>query len=125
MDCFRKAFTVPFSMLSIKGRGGSGAAATSKMECFVIIVNGFQPLTIITKHSILDVTAALDPPLIYNWQSVLSYLHLISLDHMVEIYSTGCRSNDCSNAESSIKFDGMELSGKSEGINIVVLSYPG
>ena len=33
----------------------SRAAATSKMECFVIIVNGFQSLTIITKHSILDV----------------------------------------------------------------------
>ena len=44
-------------------RGGSRASATSKMECFVIIVNGFQPLTIITKHSILDVAAALDPPL--------------------------------------------------------------
>ena len=28
-------------------RGGSRAAATSKMECFVIIVNRFQPLTII------------------------------------------------------------------------------
>ena len=41
-------------------RGGSRVAATSKMECFVIIVNGFQPLTIITKHSILDVAAALD-----------------------------------------------------------------
>ena len=41
---------------------GSRAAATSKIECFVIIVNGFQPLTIITKCSILDVTAALDPP---------------------------------------------------------------
>ena len=39
------------------------AAVTSKMERFVIIVNGFQPLTIITKHSILDVAAALDPPL--------------------------------------------------------------
>ena len=39
-------------------RSGSGAAATSKMECFVIIVNGF------TKRSILDVAAALDPPLI-------------------------------------------------------------
>ena len=36
---------------------GSRVAATSKMECFVIIVNG------ITKHSILDVAAALDPPL--------------------------------------------------------------
>ena len=30
--------------------------------CFVIIVNGFQPLTIITKRSILDVVAVLDPP---------------------------------------------------------------
>ena len=29
----------------------------------MIIVKGFQPLTIITKHSILDVAAALDPPL--------------------------------------------------------------
>ena len=47
-------------------RGGSRAAATSKMEHFVIIVNGFQPLTIITKRSILDVAAALDPPLIYT-----------------------------------------------------------
>ena len=44
-------------------RGGSRAAATSEMEHFVIIVNGFQPLTIVTKHSILDVAAALDPPL--------------------------------------------------------------
>ena len=44
-------------------RSGSRPAATSKMERFVIIVNGFQPLTIITKRSILDVAAALDPPL--------------------------------------------------------------
>ena len=44
-------------------RDGSRAAATSKMERFVIIVNGFQPLTIITKCSILDVAAALDPSL--------------------------------------------------------------
>ena len=33
------------------------------MERFVIIVNGFQPLAIITKRSILDVAAALDQPL--------------------------------------------------------------
>ena len=33
---------------------------TSKMERFVIIVNGSKPLTIITKRSILDVAAALD-----------------------------------------------------------------
>ena len=41
-------------------RDGSRAAATSKMERFVIIVND---LTIITKCSILDVAATLDPPL--------------------------------------------------------------
>ena len=44
-------------------RAESRAAATSKMERFVIIVNGWKPLTIITKRSILDVSAALDPPL--------------------------------------------------------------
>ena len=32
------------------------------MEHFVIIINGFQPLTIITKTSILDVAAVLDAP---------------------------------------------------------------
>ena len=44
-------------------RGGSRAVATSKMKRFVIIVNGWRPLTIITKRSILDVAAALDLPL--------------------------------------------------------------
>ena len=43
-------------------RSGSRAAATSKMERFVIIVNGWKPLTIVTKCSILVVAAALDPP---------------------------------------------------------------
>ena len=33
------------------------------MDHFVIIVNGSKPLTIITKRSILDVAAVLDPPL--------------------------------------------------------------
>ena len=53
-----------------KVKGGSRAAATSKMERFVIKVNGFQPLAIITKRSILDVAAVLDPPLrvILTWQ---------------------------------------------------------
>ena len=54
-----KAYLGPYQT-----RGGSRAAATFKMELFVIIVNGFQPLTIITKYSILDVAAVLDPPLI-------------------------------------------------------------
>ena len=35
------------------------------MERFVIIVNGSQPLTIVTKRFILDVAAALDPPLLF------------------------------------------------------------
>ena len=46
-----------------QARSGSRTAATCKMERFVIIVNGFQPLTIITKRSILAVAAVLDPPL--------------------------------------------------------------
>ena len=45
-------------------RGGSRTAATTKMELFEIIVNGFQPLTIITKCSNLDVAAVLDPLLL-------------------------------------------------------------
>ena len=49
-------------MLSIY-RSGSGAAATSKTERIVIKVNGWKPFTIITKRSILDVAAVLDPPL--------------------------------------------------------------
>ena len=44
-------------------RGGPRTAATAKMEVFVIIVNGFQPLTIITKCFIFDVAVVPDPPL--------------------------------------------------------------
>ena len=40
-------------------RSGCRTAATSKMELFVIIVTGFQPLTIITESSTLDVAAVL------------------------------------------------------------------
>ena len=57
---------IPMSAASISKlpmRGGSRTAATSKMKRFVITVNGFQPLTIITKHSILDIAAVLDLPL--------------------------------------------------------------
>ena len=38
-------------------------AATPKVELFMKIVNGFQPLTIITKSFTLDVAAVLDPRL--------------------------------------------------------------
>ena len=44
-------------------RGGSRTAETTKMKRFVITVNGWQPLTIMTKYSILDVAAVLDQPL--------------------------------------------------------------
>ena len=44
-------------------KGGSRTAATSTMEHFVININGWKLLTIITKSSILDVAALLDPPL--------------------------------------------------------------
>ena len=52
-------------------RGGSSAAATSKMERFVIIINGLQPLITVTKRSILDFAAALDSPLVVNFFVVL------------------------------------------------------
>ena len=42
-------------------RSGSSAAAISKIEHFVIIINGWKLLTIITKCSILDAAVALDP----------------------------------------------------------------
>ena len=53
--------------LGIVFRGGSRTAETSKMEHFVIMINGFQPLTIITKRSIKDVTAVLDSPLVLQY----------------------------------------------------------
>ena len=62
-------------------KGGSRIAATSKVERFVIIVNGWKPLTIITKHSILAVAAALDPPLIY------CDLNLNELEKFASIYA--------------------------------------
>ena len=47
--------------------GNNESDESSKMECFVIIVNGFQLLIIITKCSILDVAADLDPPASVNF----------------------------------------------------------
>ena len=52
-------------------RGGSRTVATSKMEHFVIIVNGWKPLTIITKRSILDVAVVLDPSI---FDVIMSFL---------------------------------------------------
>ena len=52
-----------FNFLKVD-RGGSRTAATSKVKHFVIIVSDFQPLTIITKCSILDVAVVLGLPLV-------------------------------------------------------------
>ena len=59
------------NLLKIFFRDGSRTAATSKMERFVIIVNGWKPLTIITKRSILDLAAVLDPPLFFVTLKIL------------------------------------------------------
>ena len=39
----------------------------------MIIVNGFKPLTIITKHSIFDVAPVLDPPLELRIETMPKY----------------------------------------------------
>ena len=60
--------------LYIHYRGGNRTATTYKMERFVIIVNDWKPLTVITKRSILDVTAVLDPPLFCILRALLQTL---------------------------------------------------
>ena len=64
------------------------AAATSTVERFVIIVNGWKQLTIITKRCILDVAAALDPPLIAfvsrcQVMKKVSFMYLLDMQHIV------------------------------------------
>ena len=54
---------IKVTAMGFETRGGFRTAATSEVEVFVIIVNGFQLLTIITKSSTLDVAAVLDPTL--------------------------------------------------------------
>ena len=60
----------------------SRTAATFNMESFVIIVNGWKLLTIITKRSILDVAAALGPLLV---TFTLRWFFLLFLRFIVEI----------------------------------------
>ena len=71
-------------------RGGSRAAAKSKMECFVIIVNSFQPLTIIAKHSILDVAAVLAPLLIWLLENHLKSFAAASGKNTIKSKSYSC-----------------------------------
>ena len=67
-------FSFPVSFLVF--RDGSRTAATSKMERFVIIVNGFHLLIIITKCSIMDVAAVLDLLLGFNTSELDKSLRL-------------------------------------------------
>ena len=45
-------------------RGVNGTLATSKTELFVILVNGFVPLTNVIKNSISDIARMLDKPVV-------------------------------------------------------------
>ena len=54
------------------------------------LTNGLKPLTIIPKHSILDVAAALDPPLIRN---NFENLEEVVSSH-VDILVIACRDKD-------------------------------
>ena len=72
-------------------RGGSRAAATSKMERFVIIVNSFQPLTIITKRSILDVAAVLNPPLCSENFGAFSRKHSYWGPNLIKLWNEDLR----------------------------------
>ena len=77
----------------ISSQTGSRTTATSKMECYVIVVNGWKSLTIITKHSILDVAAALDPPLPASFDGTalelyLSYILVKSFNISVSVKKT-------------------------------------
>ena len=62
-------------------RHGSRAAAASKMEHFVITVKGWEPLTISTKRSILDVAAVLDPSL--HKSLVYPHFHIFCMMNVV------------------------------------------
>ena len=68
---FETMWQLTLLLLDISNRGGSRGAAPSKMERFMIIVTGFQPLTIITKRSNLDVAPALDASLLKIQNEVL------------------------------------------------------
>ena len=66
--------------------GGFSTAGTSKIEIFVITVNGWKPpLTIITKSSILDVAAVLNPPLILYHLWFSSVFRGYKLEHCPEM----------------------------------------
>lgn len=52
---------VTFARFKEKSRDISMTSVTVKMELFVTWINGFAPLTNVTKKSILDAKQVLDP----------------------------------------------------------------
>ena len=57
--------------------GRSRAAAASKVELFVIAVNGWKTITIVTKSSTSDVAAVLDVPVMcIEHQQPLYYIFI-------------------------------------------------
>ena len=74
VSIFSTTFFIVTLQQHIKIRGGSRTAVTSKMENFVIIVNGWIPLTIITKRSILDVAPILDPRLTISFFKKIPFI---------------------------------------------------
>ena len=80
-------------------RGGSRTVVTSKMEHFVIIVNGWKPLTIITKRSIFDAAVVLDPPL----KSVYYSNYPMTLYFQVQALKLKCSGNTKSTTKRALK----------------------
>ena len=62
------------------------------MELFVANVNGFQPLTFVTKNSNLDFAAVLDTPLLFslltiNSQNMINNHHNFPIDSDYDVQS--------------------------------------
>uniref|UniRef100_A0A7M5XH61 P-type domain-containing protein n=1 Tax=Clytia hemisphaerica TaxID=252671 RepID=A0A7M5XH61_9CNID len=57
-------------------------------------------------------------------ESLITALITTGGNHGVELYSTGCSKKDCTGAVGMIKLDGTQVGGGTDGMNIVVLSYP-
>ena len=93
-------------------RDGSMTAATSKMESFVITVNGFKPLTVITKLSILDVAAVLDPPMIciHYIYTIFMYKHRSLLQQWFEHFGTSSSLFDLNCADELSRSEAVAIS---------------
>ena len=85
------------------------------MEHFVIIVNGWKQLTIITRSSILDVAAVLDPPMkIISYCLQGAYSNFTSFGTIFEIkIMSSCMQKAHSNFTSSDKIFKIPIEAKS------------